>query len=861
MERRYFPPYLTGKRIESEIMKTLTTFFFFTLFLVQIPNASAQDLPTIEDKTQGFEKKEGFFPLYWDDKSGSVWLEINLWDTDFLYVNSLPAGMGSNDAGLDRGQLASSSVVRFERVGPKVLLKAPNLNFRAVSDNADERKAVEDAFAPSVVWGFKVAAVTDSRVLVDATSFIVRDAVSISRRLSNMNQGSFRLEASRSTPYLPMLKAFPDNTEMEASLTFLSDKPGRFVRDVAADPYAITLRVRQSFVRLPELGSYTPRLHDPRSGAYAIQYVDYATAISEPKERRFTARHRLVKKDPTATVGEPVEPIVYYLDRGTPEPVRSALLDGARWWEEAFEAAGFQNAYRVEMMPEDADPMDLRYNVIQWVHRATRGWSYGSTIQDPRTGEILKGHVSLGSLRVRQDYLIAEGLLSPYSNDSINANRAPENDPMLQMALARLRQLSAHEVGHTLGFMHNFASSVNSRASVMDYPAPLAQLTADGDITLDSAYDIGIGEWDKYTVRFSYTQFPDDVDERSALNAILDEAHAERLYFITDSDARPTGGAHPLAHLWDNGVDPLDHLANEMQIRATALSRFGMATIPEGRPLAQMEEVLVPLYLRHRYQIEAAVKLIGGVDYSYTVRGDARHLPEAIPTERQLAALDALLETVMPGALQLPANVRTQMPPRPPGYGPHRELFDGHTGLIFDPYAPAQIAAGMVFDLLANPERAARLVYQHDFDPSLPGLEDVLDRVFRKIWRASNPRDGYEVELLRLAQLTWTDALLSLATHSEVAPAVRARVMYHLREIRLWLENSRGRDSETIAHRDFVYDEINRVLDREYQAMEKRQDVTTPPGSPIGQDGPDFLRRQAQRRQALEQWTQRECKM
>lgn len=819
----------------------------------------AQDLPGIEEKTENLEKKDGLFPVYWDAKEGKIWLEISLWDTDFLYVTSLPAGLGSNDIGLDRGLLGSRKVVQFERIGAKILMVSPNLRFRAATDNEAEQKAVADAFASSVVWGFTATAATDDRVLVDATSFLMRDAMGVARRLSGMGQGSFRLDESRSAPYLPMIKAFPKNTELEVRLTFLSDNPGRYVRDVAADPNAITLRVRQSLVELPELGSYAPRLHDPRSGAYGIQYVDYATEINEPKEQRFTARHRLEKQDPNAAVSDPVEPIVYYLDRGTPEPVRTALLEGARWWAEAFEAAGFTNAYRVEMMPEDADPMDLQYNVIQWVHRATRGWSYGSSVQDPRTGEILKGHVSLGSLRVRQDYLIAEGLLAPYNSDSTSTGLSPENDPMLQMALARLRQLSAHEVGHTLGFMHNFAASVNDRASVMDYPAPMAEVAADGTVSLANAYDTGIGAWDIVTVKFSYSQFPESVDEREALNAILDEAYANGYYYITDTDARPQGGAHPYAHLWDNGDDAISHLGEVMRVRETALANFGLANLPEGRPIAQLEEVLVPLYLYHRYQVEGAVKLIGGVDYSYTVRGDARRLPEAVPAELQMATLDALLETVTPEALRLPANIRTQLPPRPPGYGPHRELFEGHTGLIFDPYAPAEVAAGMVFDLLTNPQRAARLAYQNDFDRGLPGLRDMMQAVFDKVWKPRVNSDPYNAELQRIAQRGWNDALLELATASNVAPAVRGRVLLHLREIMVWLERNTGRDNETIAHRDLIYDDIRRLIEREYQAMEQRQEISTPPGSPIGQDGPDFLQRIQQRRKALDRLHTWEC--
>lgn len=837
-------------------MKSRLTAIILLLMIGFVTPLFAQDLPAIEEKTKGFEKKDGFVPVYWDAKAGKIWLEINKWDTDLLYVTSLPAGLGSNDIGLDRGLLGDENVVQFKRVGPKVLLVSPNLRYRANSENADEQKAVRDAFAPGILWGFKVAAATDSSVLVDATSFVLRDVMGITRRLSNMKQGNFKLDQSRSTPHLSMIKAFPQNTELEAQLTFLSDNPGRYVREVAATPNAITLRLRQSFVMLPELGSYKPRLFDPRSGAYGITYVDYATPVSEAKEVRYTARHRLEKRNPEALVSEPVEPIVYYLDRGTPEPIRSALLDGARWWADAFEAAGFSNAYRVEVMPEDADPMDLRYNVIQWVHRSTRGWSYGRSIQDPRTGEILKGHVTLGSLRVRQDYLIAEGLLAPYDTAEKSNGLPADNDPMLELALARLRQLSAHEVGHTLGFMHNFAASVNNRASVMDYPAPLVSLDANGKLSVNEAYDTGIGAWDITTVKFSYTQFSDAQDERTQLNAILNKAYEEGYYYLTDSDARPQGGAHPLGHLWDNGANPVDQLDLSMRIRQIALNRFGIANIKASQPLAQLEEALVPLYLHHRFQIEAAVKLVGGIDYSYAMRSDARRLPAVIPGEEQLAAVDALLETITPAALRLPENLRTQLPPRPPGYGQNRELFDGYTGLTFDPYAPAHIAAGMVADLLANPQRLTRLIYQEDFDPNLPGIDDVFSRIFDAVWKARMPGDAYDAELQRVVQQVWTDALLELVTRSDVAPVTRARVVLHLREILAWLERSKGRDNETIAHRDMVYEDVQRVLTRQYQPAEQWRTVVTPPGSPIGQEAPDFLQRTHQRRTLLQSWTQ-----
>ncbi len=835
-------------------MKKHITFFLALSFCFSAISVQAQDIPSIATKTKGLEKKDGFIPIYWDEKAGKVWLEIGLWDTDLLYVTSLPAGLGSNDIGLDRGLLGNGRVVQFQRVGPKVLLVAPNMYYRANSDNQDEKRAVQDAFASSVSWGFTVAAQTNQRVLVDATEFMLRDVMGIVRRLSNLKQGTFKLDLKRSAPHLPMLKSFPENTELEAQLTFTSNNPGGRVSSVASDPYAITLRTRQSFVALPELGSFKPRVYDPRSGAYAMTFVDYATPIGQSKEVRYTARHRLEKKNSEAAASEPVEPIVYYLDRGTPEPIRSALLEGARWWADAFEAAGFSNAFRVEMMPEDADPMDLRYNVIQWVHRSTRGWSYGRTINDPRTGEILKGHVSLGSLRVRQDYLIAEGLLAPYNSEATSGGLPADDDPMLQLALARLRQLSAHEVGHTLGFRHNFAASINDRASVMDYPAPLVALNANGQIEINDAYDSGIGAWDIVTVKYNYTQFPPGSDEKARLHAVLDKAYQDGLYFVSDTDARPIGGANPLGHLWDNGNNPIDQLDTSMKVRQVALNKFGIASIKADQPLAQLEEALVPLYLHHRFQIEAAAKLIGGVDYSYALRSDTRRLPSPIPKEEQLAAVDALLETISPEALKLPENVRTQLPPRPPGYQQHRELFDGYTGLTFDPYAPAQIAVGLVADLLVNPERMTRIIYQEDFDGDLPGFDDIYQRIFKKIWTNRVPRDSYDAELQRIVQQVWTDALLELVTRSKVAPSTRARVVFYLREAQAWLERNRGGNNETIAHRDQVYDDIQRVLNREYEASEKRTSMTTPPGSPIGQSGPDFLIRIQERRALLDDW-------
>ena len=779
-------------------------------------------LPAIESHTAGFERLDGFFPLYWDDDRGTLWLEIGSLGVEVLYVNALAAGVGSNDIGLDRGQLGGSRIVRFERVGRKILMVQPNYGYRATTSNPDEHRAVEDAFATSVLFGFTVAARTDDRFLVDATPFLLRDVHGVADRLP----GTYRLDSQRSAVYLPRTKSFPRNTEMEATLTFARDRRGDgpgfgrgAVEAVAPSADAVTVRQRQSLIALPDDG-YTPRPYDPRAGYGAVSFVDYAAPLGEPMTRRYLRRHRLEKRDPSAAVSEVVEPIVYYLDRGTPEPVRSALLDGARWWNQAFEAAGYRDAFRVELMPAGADPLDVRYNVIQWVHRSTRGWSYGSSVTDPRTGEIIKGHVTLGSLRVRQDYLIAEGLLSPY----IAGDEEPPE--LAALALARIRQLSAHEVGHTLGLGHNYYASSQGRISVMNYPHPLVTLGPDAQIDLSDAYDVGIGAWDEVAIAYGYQDYPAEADTTGALQSLLDEAWEADLRYLTNQDT----AAHPRVHIWANGTDPARELERMLQVRRVALDRFGESAIPAGRPLATLEEALVPLYLHHRYQIDAAAAALGGVDYVYAVRGDGRVPVTPVPGDQQRAALAALLRTVDPAELTLPESVLQQIPPRPPGHGPHRELFPRRTGPVFDALTPAIVAADLTVSQILTPTRAARLVEQALLDETLPDLAEVLEALIDGVFDA--PLDtAYERAVRRAVQRVVVERLIGLADRAPMAE-VRAHAMDSLRRIRTL--DSRG-SAETTYNR-LLRRDIERFLERPGSPVTgpALPVPAAPPGSPIG---------------------------
>ena len=783
-------------------------FFALASFVSQAQILDRKDLKTYK----------GFFDFYYEESTDKIYLKVKNLNEEFLYVNSLASGVGSNDIGLDRGQLGSERVVYFQKAGNKLLLIQPNLKYRANTDNELERKSIEQAFAKSVLFGFKIMSEDDGDYVIDFTPFLMEDTHGVANRLKQRKEGTYKIDASKSALSLERTKAFPENVEFEALLTFKGEPTGRNLRSVAPTASLVTVVQHHSFIKLPD-DNYKPRKFDPRSGAISMSYMDYAAPIQEDIRKRFIIRHRLEKKNPNAEISEAKEPIIYYLDPGTPEPVRSALLDGARWWNEAYEAIGFKDAFQVKMLPKDADPMDCRYNVIQWVHRSTRGWSYGASVVDPRTGEIIKGHVSLGSLRIRQDFMIAQALMNkPFAESDDNYQ------PMLDMALARIRQLSAHEVVHTIGFAHNFAASTNNRASVMDYPHPQIFLK-NGEVDFSKAYATGIGEWDKVTVAYSYSDFDQNTDEEKALNQILKEAQNSGLRFITDSDARASGGAHALAHLWDNGKSAAEELNNVLMLREKAISNFSEDNIKSYEPYSVLEDVFVPLYFYHRYQVEAATKVIGGLDYNYAAKGDGQMITEAIDAKVQKETLDGILKTINAETLAIPKDKLSLFPPRAFGYNRSRESFKGKTGVAFDPLSAANTASDMTLKLLFHPQRANRLVLQNSLDESQLSLDDVIDNVVKQIFEKTN-EDAYLNEIQHQINVNVLKYLMNLAVNDESYFQVKAIANKAIRNI-----------SQENLSLDMIKMQYNFMIKEFYEHPEKfkiEASPKIPDGSPIG---------------------------
>lgn len=771
-----------GKAFHTFIPGTMMVLLWCTL----TATVHAQTLPPIADKVANASRMEGYFNLYWEEASGKMYWEIDKLDTEFLYAISMASGLGSNPVGIDRGQLGGTYVLEAQRVGPRVLLIEPNYRFQALSDNPVERQAVADAFAPSVLWGFDIIAATEGSVLVDATDFFMRDARDVIGNIASRNQGTYTLDKSRSAFYLENTKAFPENVEVEVMLTFGSRNPGNLVNQVAASGESVTLRQHHSLVKLPEPGFQT-RLADPRIGTNGPTIQNYGAAIDQDMQVRLVARHRLEKKDPSAARSEPVEPIIYYVDSGTPEPVRSALIEGASWWNQAYEAAGFINAFQVRELPAGADPQDVRYNMIHWTHRLTRGYSYGATVMDPRTGEIIKGNVNLGSLRLRQDYMLGQGMRPGFE---YLESLADDNAESVNMALDRVRQLSAHEVGHTLGFPHNYLGSAMGRESVMDYPAPLVEIDADGELDFSNAYPQRIGEYDKLAVRYAYTEFPEGANEAEELALIVQESLDKGLLFLDNNNNNFIGAGHQFASVWDNGDNLVEHLKHEIEVRRIGLANFSSAMIRNGEPMSNLEFVLLPLYMHHRFQLNAAAQSIGGANYLYALRGDGQTPFEIIAAQEQRDALETVLSTLRVEFLTLPADILALLPPTAYRHT-QGEPFPGRTGLLFDALGAAEGAASFTVQAVLHPERMARLV-AYGAMGDYPDLEEVIDRLLEVTWGAAVPGDEYQAQVLRVVQRVTVNEMLRQAGNEDSSGEVKAILADRLNGLAAELEGLRS---------------------------------------------------------------------
>lgn len=773
------------------------------------------------------ERRAGLIPLYLDDRQGRLFLEIPRDSMRVLAFFLQSTGLGSNPIGIDRGSNGPDHVARFDRNGDRVLVVFENWNYRGESPRElGLSTTIAESFPASTVAALPLLAVEGGRLLVDATDFIYRDWLDVAGTLARGNEGAYALARDRSSVDRKFTKAFPENTEIDVALTFATQgRPGGTVSSIVPDGRAFTLRQHISFVQLPDAG-YRPRVLDPRVGFFGITFKDYTQPIQGSLEQRWIARHRLERVNPADASSAFRKPIVYYIDPGIPEPLRTATVEGARFWEEAFDQAGLRGGFRVEMLPAGADPMDARYSAVMWVNRNERGWSFGGSQGDPRTGQIIKGVAHMDSHRNRTDYNIYAALVgaAPAAADTA-------------FVLARIRQVTAHEIGHTIGMAHNYIASTYERASVMDYPAPRARLDAAGEIDLRAAYDRGPGAYDVWAIRWAYGIFP-PASENDSLAAIVREGMLKGYLFLSDSDARPDFASDPRTNLWDDAGTELEFLRHQSDVRRVAMRRFGLANLRPGEPVALLQERFAPLYFFHRFAVNSAAKAIGGLEYANAVAGDGQQATRPVSPARQRQALAVLTAALQPAELAIPDTVLTLLGPRPFSYGGSVELFGTRTRPAFDELGAARTLAQMIVDGVLQRERAARLVQQGAYGERPLTFAETIDALLDATWGGAAPASRKLAALRRVAQRAVADRLLALAADSNAAPEVRAISEYKITDLRARARaESRAGGVEQRAHYASLAADFTRWIERR-ELPAPSPALRPPPGDPFGEDIP-----------------------
>lgn len=790
------------------------------LLLVLSPlGAFAQQVPatSFADRTAGLRTNEGFVSFWWDEARGRVLMEVPVFDQDVLYYVSAASGGGSVELGLDRGIMAST-VIHFRRTGSRVLVEQQNLAYRALGGTAARSANVTQSFPVSVLAALPVEAVEDERVLVDASSLFLRDAADVEGDLRRANQGNFRFDVARTVFNPVRMKAFPDNTEIETVATFAVDNAGPVTRNVLPDPRTMTLAIHHSFLRAPE--GYTPRRADPRIGVSSFSFKDFAAPVNQDPEVSWVTRWRLEKQDPTAALSEPVEPIVFYLDPAIPEPFRSAMREGTLWWNAAFEAAGYRNAVQVADPTPDMDPMDIRYAWVLWIERDGRGFSSGGTYRDPRTGEILGSKTRMDSDRIRT--------IANYWETYVGATGS--DTAQLDMVVLRQSLLIAHELGHALGFQHNWASSLNERASVMEYPTPRVQVV-DGKLDLSEAFQDSIGEYDKYMARYAYTEFV-PAGEQAGLDAIIAEMRERGILFVPSSDPRWSW--------YDDRATPTEYLRETLPARSIMLANYGPGLLDTGEPLGALRDLRLWMgYLHHRWAIEAGQRYIGGMYHEFAVKGEVlQPAPtEIVPGALQREVLDLLMESIEPANLVLPESLLALLTPHP---GDNRE--DMADDYAFDQLRAARIVAGLVLEPLFEAARAERMLAFADRQPDTLTLPELVDSVLAHTWNAANDREARHATLRRVTQGVALDALMQLGASADLSPEARAFVLDQLAVLGDSLAARRANDRVTQAFYRHSAREIGRYLEdpADYTSVagvawgeRPRSRFPLPPGPPL----------------------------